>query len=79
MAMFNLEMEKEQLVRKNVIYQDQVTYEKVLKPWSMNENDWVKVAESGQLAAHDIYIYDTIFKIEGNKKVYARAQVKRST
>jgi replicative DNA helicase len=68
-AMFNLEMEKEQLVERMLSIRTKLQYEKVLKPWSMNENDWVKVAESGQLAAHDIYIYDTIFKIEEIKSI----------
>jgi replicative DNA helicase len=68
-SMFNLEMEKEQLVERMLSIRTKLQYEKVLKPWSMNENDWEKVAESGQLAAHDIYIYDTIFKIEEIKSI----------
>lgn len=68
-AMFNLEMEKEQLVERMLSIRTKLQYEKVLKPWSMNENDWNKVSESGTLIKHDIYIYDTIFKIEEIKSI----------
>lgn len=75
-AMFNLEMEKEQLVERMVSIRTNLQYEKVLKPWNMNDNDWKKVAESSKLAAHDIYIYDTVFKIEEIKSICRELKAK---
>lgn len=68
-AMFNLEMDQEQLAERLISIESQLQYEKVLKPWHMDDNDWTKLSKSLKLAENDIYIFDTVFKIEEIKSI----------
>lgn len=75
-AMFNLEMEKEQLVERLISIRTKLQYEKVLKPWDMENKDWEKVSKALKLGNNDIYIYDTVFKVEEIKSICRNLKMK---
>ena len=69
-------MEKEQLVERLISIRTKLQYEKVLKPWDMENKDWEKVGKALKLGNNDIYIYDTVFKVEEIKSICRNLKMK---
>lgn len=64
-AMFNLEMDKEQLTERLISNIAGIDLNKIRNPKNMNESDWQKlVVASGILSNMKLKIYDDVFKIE---------------
>ena len=64
-AMFNLEMSKEDIVEKMLSIVSVVQNEKIRNSWLLNDDDWKMIGTNmNKLFTSNIHIYDDVFDIE---------------
>jgi replicative DNA helicase len=76
-AIFSLEMDKDQLVERMLSSYSLVQYDKILKPLKLNENEQDKVFQRGMIMAQqNIHIFDNVSTIEGIRSQCRQLKVK---
>lgn len=76
-VMFNLEMDDEAIIERLIAAYSQIRYEKILKPWTMDEKDNVLFEDkTNELSEYDFKIYDNVMKIEKMKSILQQHRLK---
>lgn len=76
-TMFNLEMDDEAIIERMISAHSQIKYEKILRPWTMDEKDSIAFEQkTNDLNEYDFKIYDNVMNIEKMKSILQQQKLK---
>lgn len=76
-TMFNLEMDDEAIIERMISAHSQIKYEKILRPWTMDEKDSIAFEQkTNDLNEYDFKVYDNVMNIEKMKSILQQQKLK---
>lgn len=76
-TMFNLEMDDEAIIERMISAHSQIKYEKILRPWTMDEKDSIAFEQkTNDLNEYDFKVYDNVMSIEKMKSILQQQKLK---